>query len=100
MWQSDRQKCDVIRTLLACVNREDLWTPTGPTKEARHLLHLGGGYLSSGERMILRVAFSIWNGLGEIGDLLDTLDEVRLRAVCEALLARDGAELPAARAGP
>jgi len=51
MWQSETHKCEVIRTLLGSVNREAFWTPTGPTKEARHLLRLGGGYLSSGERM-------------------------------------------------
>lgn len=94
MWASEKQQCAVIRTLLASVHLERLWTATGPTKEAITLLEAKGGYLSSGERLVLLVAFDVWNGHGnaEVGDLLATLDERRLRAVTDALLARDAGE--------
>ncbi len=92
MWQSETQQCFVIGRLLQRVRLERLWTASGPTKEACQLLEKGGGPLSHGEAIMLRVAFDIWNGDGEatVGEMLGTLDEGNLRAVCEAILARDG----------
>src|SRR6266511_260708 len=92
MWQSERQQCDVIRKLLLRVRLDRLWTPTGPTKEACDLLKRGGGPLSHGEALMLGVAFDVWNGHGraEIGEMLGVLDDGNLRAVVEAMLARDG----------
>ena len=92
MWQSERQQCEVIQRLLAPHHAlARLWTPTGPTDLAcKYFEH--GSPLSSGEVILLDVAFAIWNGDGKatVGDLLCTLDERNLRAVCEAILARDG----------
>jgi hypothetical protein len=91
MWQSERQQCAVIQRLLAPHPAiAGLWTSTGPTKLAcAYLKH--GAPLSSGEMLLLRVAFDIWNGDGKarLDELLATLDERNLHAVTEALLARD-----------
>jgi hypothetical protein len=91
MWQSERQQCQVIQRLLAPHPAiAGLWTSKGPTKLAcTYLDH--GAPLSSGEMLLLRVAFDIWNSRGKarVDELLCTLDERNLRAVCEALLARD-----------
>jgi hypothetical protein len=93
MWRSERQQCEVIRRLLAPHHAlARLWTPTGPTDKACQLLEDDGGPMSSGEVLLLRVAFDIWNGGGgaKVGDLLSTLDERNLRAVVVAISARDG----------
>lgn len=92
MWRNERQQCAVIQKLLAPHPAiAGLWTSTGPTKLACTLLEQNGGPLSSGEILLLRVAFDIWNGHGkaEVGELLATLDEGNLRAVCDAIRARD-----------
>ena len=92
MWQSERQQCEVIMRLLEPHHAlAGLWESTGPTVRACALLEQVGGRLSSGENLLLRVAFDIWNGHGgaRVGDLLFVLDEGNLRAVAEALLARD-----------
>ncbi len=91
MWASERQQCEVIRVLLERVRLAHLWTPAGPTKEACSLIERGGGPLSHGEALMLRVAFDIWNGGGktQLDELLCTLDEGNLRAVTDAMLARD-----------
>jgi len=91
MWPSEKAQCEVIHELLKRVRLEHLWTPTGPTSVACRLLEAGGGPLSHGEAVMLRVAFDIWDGHGkaEVGELLATLDERNLHAVTEAILARD-----------
>lgn len=97
MWRSEKARNSAIRSMLAstpAVSR--LWSETGPTDAAVELLERGGGYLSSGERVVLRAAFDLWNGQGncKVGELLDTLDAVRLRAVANAILARDERDVP------
>ncbi len=97
MWASESARCKAIRTMLQTTpGVARLWGASGPTQQACELLDQGGGYLSSGERVLLRAAFDLWNGRGacQVGDLLDTLDEKRLRAVAVALLARDGGVVP------
>lgn len=94
MWRSERQQCEVIRRLLAPHHAlAGLWTEKGPTKLACD--YLEGSPLSSGEQLLLQIAFAIWNGHGRatVADLLCTLDERNLFAVCAALLARDGVTL-------
>jgi len=91
MWRNEAHQCAVIRKLLAphpAIAR--LWTSQGPTELACE--YLEGSPLSSGEQLLLRVAFDIWNGGGgaKVGELLHTLDERNLRAVTDALLERDG----------
>ena len=93
MWLSEKARNDAIREMLAGTpGVARLWGAEGPTHKACELLRADGGYLSSGERLLLKAAFDLWNGQGHcrVDELLDTLDEKRLRAVAEALVARDG----------
>jgi hypothetical protein len=91
MWANERARNEAIRRMLGDRTLKRFWTDRGPTQEAMALLEAGGGYLSSVERVMLRTAFDLWNGSGKclVSDLLDTLDEERLQAVAEAILARD-----------
>lgn len=97
MWASERVRNETIRRMLSTTPQvARMWGIAGPSDEAVQLLDEDGGYLSSAERLLLKVAFDIWNGHGHcsVGELLDTLDEVRLRAVVVALLQRDGGVVP------
>jgi hypothetical protein len=106
MWRSERARCAAILDLLEAAHlasrdpRLDrgLWTPEGPTRLACQYIDKGSP-LSSGEHLILQVAFDLWNGRGKakIDDLLCTLDERLLRAVARAILARDSAALAEVR---
>lgn len=89
MFQNDTQRCQAIRVLLSSLGLERMWTTTGPTDEACELLEQKGGYLSSGERLLLFVAFDMWNGDGhaDFGKLLYSLDGARQRLVGELLVA-------------
>lgn len=92
MWASEAARNEAIRKMLATTSGvAQLWSERGPTKTAVMLLEKGGGYLSGGERVLLRAAFDLWAGTGDckVADLLSTLDGPRLRAVAEAILARD-----------
>lgn len=50
----------VCQTLMEGISRGDLWTRRGPTREARQLHSLDGGWLSAGERVMLGVCFALW----------------------------------------
>lgn len=101
MWRSEKARNDAIRRMVeGTPGVARLWGASGPSDEAVRLLEADGGYLSSGERLLLKAAFDLWNGQGHcrVDELLDTLDAKRLRLVAEALLARDGG-CPCARGG-
>lgn len=85
MWKSDAQACEAITELLRSVRLERLWTPTGPTQEAVDWIDADGGPLSSGEMLMLRVAFDFWNGQGhaDFGRMLHVFDDTRFQRVCE-----------------
>lgn len=91
MWASEQARNNAIRAMLARSSTSKLWTAEGPTKEAHELLRVDGGYLSSGERVLLKAAFDLWNGQGHcrVDELLSTLDEEHLAAVARAIMARD-----------
>lgn len=82
MFRTDEQKSAVCCVLLRAVRKPDLWHECGPTKEAMSLIatsdkvsgHLG--YLSSGQSIILRVCFDLWNGevKASFGDVVFGLD--------------------------
>ena len=94
MFRNDAQICACARVLLRSVRQEKLWTETGSTEEAIKLLHTRGGYLSSGERLMLFVAFDFWNGQGnaEFPKLINVLDSNKLRLVCTlAVVVAEGA---------
>jgi hypothetical protein len=66
-----------------------LWTATGPTERAEELLKQAGGPLSHGEKVMLFVAWALWNGQGGLtfGEVINTLDRGNLEAVGELLVA-------------
>lgn len=91
MWASEKARNEAIRRLLAPRPAlAALWNEKGPTRQACSYLEHGSP-LSSGEAVLLKVAFDLWNGRGHatVDELLCTLDEGNLRAVCDAVLARD-----------
>jgi hypothetical protein len=67
----------------------ELWSSQGPTDEAMALLETDGGPLSSGERMLLMIAWSIWNGRGHVtvADVLHRLDGTSLVMLGKLLVA-------------
>jgi ATPase subunit of ABC transporter with duplicated ATPase domains len=76
----------------ARVGRQSLWTPTGPTPLAEELLHADGGPLSHGEKVMLFIAWALWNGEGNVtlDEVLNTLDGRNLELVGGLLVALAG----------
>ena len=89
MFRSDAQLAWVCRSLCDVVGLAGMWTPAGPTEEAIALLGSDGGPLSSGERIVLLSAWSVWNGDGKVtlGDIVHRLDGKNLRAIGTLLVA-------------
>ena len=89
MFSSDEQLARVCRAVCSRARLAELWTSDGPTVQATDLLERDGGPLSSGERMVLLVAWSIWNGSGQVtvGDVLRQLDGVSLTMLGKLMLA-------------
>jgi len=88
MFRDDRQISAVAQALLARVNRPEWWTPDGPAPEACQLVDDGAGGLGAGERALLHLAFTFWNGweAGRMRELL-SLDAGNLAAVGDLLTA-------------
>ncbi|HEY6005344.1 MAG TPA: hypothetical protein VIV57_20865, partial [Anaeromyxobacter sp.] len=60
MWLSEKARNDAIREMLATTpGVARLWGASGPTDQAVKLLEADGGYLSSGERLLLKAAFDL-----------------------------------------
>ena len=89
MFRDDNQNARACRALLATIRRAELWTPTGPTSEAVMLLEDDGGPLSTGERVMLLIAFAFWNGSGTLrfAEIVESLDVEPCDAVCSLLVA-------------
>jgi hypothetical protein len=85
----ERQFC---QALCARVGRQSLWTPTGPSQTAEELLHAGGGPLSHGEKVMLFIAWALWNGEGNVtlNEVVNTLDGGNLELVGGLLVAISG----------
>lgn len=93
MFRDDQQASAAIRALLSTARLGHLWTSSGPTPQASQWLAQDGGPLSSGERVLLLTAWTLWNGEGGIGlgDIVDFLDRERTGALCLLVLAiQDG----------
>ena len=88
MFRDDRQLAAVCQALCGLVRLPTLWTATGPTDRAEGLKQ-GGGPLSHGEKVMLFVAWAVWNGQGGLtfGEVINTLDGANLEAVGELLVA-------------
>ena len=89
MFSSESQLIRVCRAICSRARLAELWTSDGPTAQATDLLERDGGPLSSGERMVFLVAWSIWNGSGHVtvGDVLRQLDSVSLTMLGKLMLA-------------
>lgn len=89
VFRDDRQLASVCQALCGLVRLPTLWTATGPTDRAEELLKQGGGTLSHGEKVMLFIAWALWNGQGGLtfGEAIKTLDGGNLKAVGELLVA-------------
>jgi hypothetical protein len=92
VFRSDAQLARVCGALCARVGMGELWTPDGPSDRATALLETGGGPLSSGERVMLLVAWAVWNGDegARFGDVIHRLDGRCLVALGTLLIAVAG----------
>jgi len=60
MFRDEKQTHRAICTLLDTIpGLGRYWTDTGPTEEAARVVEQGGGALSSGEALLVRVAFDL-----------------------------------------
>ncbi len=89
MFRSDSQLARACCALCRQAGIERMWTPDGPTDEAAAVLEAGGGPLSSGERVVLRVAWAFWNSAEQatVADVVYRLDSRNLRATATLMLA-------------
>ena len=90
MFRDEKQTHRAIRTLLDTIpGLGRYWTDTGPTEEAARVVEQYGGALSSGEWLLLRVGFDLWNGQGhaDFGRMLGTLGPVPLGVLGSLLVA-------------
>ena len=93
MFRDEAQTHRAIRTLLDTIPELGrYWTDTGPTEEAARVVEQGGGALSSGEALLVRVAFDLWNGRGgaDLGRVVHTLGSEPLAALGTLLVAMSG----------
>ena len=95
----DDERQRACSTLMQIAGRGDLWLPSGPTEEALRLREADGGSLSPGERVMLLVTFSFWNGDETLRFReLTRLSPDNLFAVCTLVgaIAVDDMQLPEA----
>jgi len=87
MFRNDAQVNEVCTVLLERAHMRGFWTREGPTKKAHEFVEEGGP-MSSGERVMLLVAYGLWNGTGglEFAALMQ-LDDENLEAVGSLLVA-------------
>ena len=83
MFRNDAQRSAAARVLLRSVRQEHLWDER-PTPLALRLFERDGGYLSSGERMMLFIAWEVWDagasdGKAGVGQCMAKLDYPQLR---------------------
>ncbi len=89
MFRDDRQRARVCQALCALVGFPTFWTDAGPSPRVKELLEADGGPLSHGEKVMVFVAWALWNSRGglTIAELVDTLDRENLTAIGELLSA-------------
>lgn len=87
MLRNDEQLARVCQSLCGRIGLPSLWTEDGPSVQAKELLRDQGGPLSHGEKVIVFLAWSFWNGKGglTVAELVDTLDRDNLSAVGQLL---------------
>lgn len=88
MFNSEKQKCRAIQLLLRSRGLNYLWTASGPTRLACEYLKTSD--LSSDKQILLRCAFDLWDGTGEVllhQDILDSMDNEPAELLLNLLLA-------------
>jgi hypothetical protein len=94
MFRDDRQLALVCRALCTRAGVPDAWTVDGPGALAFDVRE-GRGPLSSGQSVLVLVAWAFWNGEGglTLARVLDVLDGEHVRALAALLVARsDGGD--------
>ena len=83
MWQTEEQRGRACRALLATLGLAHYWGDGRPSDDAVAVLEKRGPGLSHGERLLVLVAWDLWNSGGNtpLGELLDVLDPERTRAL-------------------
>ena len=89
MFSSESQLSRVCRAFCARARLTELWTDAGPTVLARDLAEHGGGPLSSGERLLLLVAWSLWSACNHVtvGEAFYNLDGTSLVMLGKLMIA-------------
>jgi hypothetical protein len=99
MFENEKQRARVCRAILISARLDgwkeygkpggELWTDEGPTELAIDLLDRDGGPLSTGERIMFLIAWSLWNGDGKLrfDDVAYRIDGNNLRCIGTLLLA-------------
>ena len=89
MFSSESQLSRVCRAFCARARLTELWTDAGPTVLARDLAEHGGGPLSSGERLLLLVAWSLWTACSHVtvGEVFYNLDSTSLTMLGKLMIA-------------
>lgn len=89
MFRSEAQQARACRALCERARLGGMWSASGPTEEAIALFEAGGGPLSSGERVVLHVAWAFWNGAEKatLADVIHRLDGRNLHAISTLMLA-------------
>lgn len=88
MFRSEKQQCRAIQLLLRSLRLDYLWTESGPTRQAHQCLK--NSPLSADQQILLRCAFELWNGTGEVllhKDILGPMDKERAELLFTLLLA-------------
>lgn len=87
MFSSQKQQCRAIICLLQSLGLGHIWTDEGPSRLACEWLE--GNPLSSGEDLMLRIAFDFWNGMGKasFAKVVKVLDNRRTQDVADLLRA-------------
>ena len=88
MLRTEAQQCKAIRVFLSSLRLDHLWTAQGPTEQACRFLE--SSLLSSGEQILLRYTFDLWNGAGKVllyHDLLGVLDPARTHKLLSLVMA-------------
>jgi len=89
VFSSESQLSRVCRAFCARGRLTELWTEAGPTVLARDLAERGGGPLSSGQRLLLLVAWSLWSACSHVtvGEAFYNLDSTSLTMLGKLMIA-------------
>lgn len=89
LFRNDQQRAAVCETLCAKVGLTSFWTKDGPSEKAKQLFRQHGGGMSTGEWIMFRAAWTVWNGDGKVllADVIERLDNSNLETIGTLLVA-------------